>query len=52
MAWVSVKTKDTIPYTTVEVTYDDRSGADKRFDVDNGICWWINGFWGGMWTAS
>ena len=23
-------------------------GADKRFDVDNGICWWINGFWGGM----
>lgn len=48
MAWVSVKTKDTIPYTTVEVTYDDRSGGDKRFDVDNGICWWINGFWGGM----
>ena len=26
MAWVSVKTKDTIPYTAVEVTYDDRSG--------------------------
>ncbi len=30
-----------IPYTTQDGVFDDWSDADK-------ICWWTNGFWGGM----
>ncbi|MDY3917437.1 MAG: glycoside hydrolase family 88 protein [Candidatus Limivivens sp.] len=48
MAWVSEKSKYKIPYTTVNGTHDDRSGADPSFDLDSGIYWWTNGFWGGM----
>lgn len=48
MARVSEKSKEKIPYTTVNGVHDDRSGADKSFDMDNGIYWWTNGFWGGM----
>lgn len=48
MEWVSEKSKYKIPYTTVNGTHDDRSGADKSFSADYGIYWWTNGFWGGM----
>lgn len=48
MSWVSEKSKEKIPYTTIDGTHDDRSGADKSFDADMGIYWWTNGFWGGM----
>ena len=46
MEWVSEKSKEKIPYTTVNGTHDNR--ADKSFDADMGIYWWTNGFWGGM----
>ena len=36
---VADKTKDKIPYTTINGTYDDRT---------DDIAWWTNGFWGGM----
>ena len=51
MAWVSEKNKDKIPYTTDEKgNYDDRSDKSKSWEIDNGINWWTNGFWGGiMW---
>lgn len=43
MAHVSVRSAKKIPYTTVNGIHDDRSGDDN-------ICWWTNGFWGGiMW---
>ena len=29
-----------IPYTTKDGVFDDKSGKE--------ICWWANGFWGGM----
>lgn len=48
MEWVSEKSKNKIPYTTVNGTHDDRSGGDQTFSLDNGINWWTNGFWGGM----
>ena len=48
MEWVSEKSREKIPYTTVNGTHDDRSGADKSFSPDLGIYWWTNGFWGGM----
>lgn len=48
MDWVSEKSKNKIPYTTVNGTHDDRSGGDPSFDPDYGIYWWTNGFWGGM----
>lgn len=40
MHFVVERNRDNIPYTTINGRYDDRSGE--------GICWWTNGFWGGM----
>lgn len=48
MDWVSEKTRHKIPYTTINGTYDDRSIHNPSGDVADGICWWTNGFWGGM----
>lgn len=45
MAWVSEKSKDKIPYTTINGTHDDRSGNTPG---DDGINWWTNGFFSGM----
>lgn len=47
MDWVSEKSKDKIPYTTINGIHDDRS-APGEWRSDNGINWWTNGFWGGM----
>lgn len=44
MDWVAVKSRDKIPYTTVNGTHDDRAAVDGTGDID----WWTNGFWGGM----
>ncbi len=51
MAWVSEKNRNKIPYRTDENgDYDDRSDPAKEWNVDDGINWWTNGFWGGiMW---
>lgn len=48
MDWVSEKSKDKIPYTTVNGVHDDRSGDSGEWSADDGIFWWTNGFWGGM----
>lgn len=40
LSLVAVKSRDKLPYTTVDGTHDDRSETDP--------CWWTNGFWGGM----
>lgn len=48
MDWVSEKNRDKIPYTTKDGTYDDRSVDNPSGDAADGICWWTNGFWGGM----
>ena len=37
---VAVKSRDKIPYTTIDGVHDDKS--------ENWITWWTNGFWGGM----
>ena len=37
---VAVKSRDKLPYTTVNGVHDDKSKDD--------IAWWTNGFWGGM----
>ena len=37
---VSIKSRNKIPYTTINGEHDDRSNGD--------INWWTNGFWGGM----
>ncbi|MGC6177181.1 glycoside hydrolase family 88 protein [Lacrimispora sp. 38-1] len=47
MEWVSEKSKNKIPYTTINGVHDDRSQRDDYAD-DDGINWWCNGFWGGM----
>ncbi len=47
MEWVSEKSVNKVPYSTINGEHDDRTinliGKD-----DTGICWWTNGFWGGM----
>ncbi|MFK0521796.1 glycosyl hydrolase family 88 [Paenibacillus illinoisensis] len=48
MDWVSVKSKNKIPYTTIDGEHDDRSVHNPTRSADDGICWWTNGFWGGM----
>ena len=37
---VAVRSRDKIPYTTVNGVHDDRQGKS--------ISWWTNGFWGGL----
>lgn len=45
---VSERSRHKIPYTAVNGVHDDRS-ADNPSQMDtDGICWWTNGFWGGM----
>ncbi|HZG88003.1 glycoside hydrolase family 88 protein [Paenibacillus sp.] len=48
MDWVSEKSKHKIPYTTVNGTHDNRPDKVPESDPADGICWWTNGFWGGM----
>ena len=40
MRTVAERSRDKIPYTTVDGVFDDWRKKD--------ICWWTNGFWGGM----
>jgi unsaturated chondroitin disaccharide hydrolase len=40
MAWVSEKSKEKIPYTTIDGVHDNKAVDDLN--------WWTNGFWGGM----
>lgn len=40
MIVVAERNKDKIPYTTVNGVFDDWT--------EKNICWWTNGFWGGM----
>lgn len=40
LSHMAVKSRDKIPYTTIDGIHDDKSQADP--------CWWTNGFWGGM----
>lgn len=51
MSWVSRKNAEKIPYTTDENgNYDDRSDESRQWNIDDGLNWWTNGFWGGiMW---
>lgn len=37
---VADRSRGIIPYTTIDGRFDDQSGQN--------ICWWTNGFWGGM----
>lgn len=47
MEWVSEKSKNKIPYTTINGVHDDR-GDESIYTTDDGINWWCNGFWGGI----
>ncbi|WP_238948114.1 glycoside hydrolase family 88 protein [Clostridium sp. YIM B02569] len=47
MEWVSEKSADKIPYTTIDGEHDDRA-INPTGKAEDGICWWTNGFWGGM----
>lgn len=51
MEWVSEKNREKIPCQTDQNgDYDDRSDLSRKWNVDDGLNWWTNGFWGGiMW---
>ncbi len=51
MEWVCEKNKEKIPYTTDAFgNYDNRADEEKKWNLDDGLNWWTNGFWGGiMW---
>lgn len=46
MSWVSEKSQDKIPYTTINGVHSDES--EKEAATSRGASWWTNGFWGGM----
>lgn len=46
--WVSEKSKDKIPATTVNGEHDDRADGRNDWSLDNGLNWWTNGFWAGL----
>ncbi|MGN0793802.1 MAG: glycoside hydrolase family 88 protein [Aristaeellaceae bacterium] len=48
MAWVHEKSRDKIPYLTVNGVHDDRSATDRVWSEGDGLAWWTNGFWGGL----
>ena len=48
MEWVREKSKDKIPYLTIDGVHDDRSERASGQAADDGICWWTNGFWAGL----
>lgn len=48
MDLVSERSRNKIPYTTNNGVHDDRSAHNPSGDDTDGICWWTNGFWGGM----
>ena len=48
MEWVSEKSKYKIPYTTINGTHDNRVDSSRQWNIDDGVNWWTNGFWGGM----
>ncbi len=37
---VAIRSREKLPYTTINGVHDDKKETD--------ICWWTNGFWGGM----
>ncbi|THF72694.1 AGE family epimerase/isomerase [Cohnella fermenti] len=45
---VSERSRDKIPYTTLDGVHDDRSTTNPSGGEADGINWWTNGFWGGM----
>lgn len=46
MEWVREKSKDKIPYTTINGRHDNKRLEEGP--INNGIHWWTNGFWAGM----
>ncbi|GIO15169.1 glycosyl hydrolase family 88 [Cohnella xylanilytica] len=45
---VSERSKEKIPYTTIDGRHDNRIVDNPSGFETDGICWWTNGFWGGM----
>ncbi|HWT73454.1 MAG TPA: glycoside hydrolase family 88 protein [Mobilitalea sp.] len=48
LEWVSEKSKNKIPYTTINGTHDHYNDSDRECRMTDGLNWWTNGFWGGM----
>lgn len=48
LSWVSIKSAEKIPYTTIDGTHDNRLDPSISWTPDNGVNWWTNGFFAGM----
>ncbi len=42
------RNKGKIPALSINGRYDDRADTSKDWRIDDGLCWWTNGFWGGI----
>ena len=50
LEWVREKTKEKLPYTTINGTYDNFAYTGIPNTYEAGRCYWTNGFWAGiMW---
>lgn len=46
-AAVSARSADKIPARAIDGVHDDKSDG-RAYNVDDGLCWWTNGFWAGI----
>ena len=48
LAAVSERSREKIPSKAIHGIHDDRSSQETKWNRDDGLNWWTNGFWGGM----
>lgn len=48
MEKVAERSQDKIPAMAINGVHDNRASKERTWNVDDGIYWWTNGFWGGM----
>lgn len=46
-AAVRTRSADKIPARAIDGVHDDKSDG-KKYNPDDGLCWWTNGFWAGI----
>lgn len=42
------RNKGAIPAIAINGHYDNRADMTRTWNADDGLCWWTNGFWGGI----
>lgn len=48
MEKVAERSQNKLPAMALNGVHDDRASKEREWNMDDGINWWTNGFWGGM----